>query len=141
MDIWDKKKRSEVMAKVKNKDTKPELYVRKFLFSRGFRYRKNVDKMPGCPDIVLPRYKTVIFINGCFWHGHSVDGRIPLSNMDFWTKKIEKNRERDEKNTEELKKLGWNVIVVWECELSTREKRVMKLKSIERMIRDRLTSM
>jgi len=127
VDKWDKLKRSEVMAKVKGKDTKPEIYVRKYLFSQGFRYRKNVKELPGKPDIVLPKYKTIIFVHGCFWHGHEVDGRIPLSNVEFWTNKINKNKERDKKAQQDLINLGWTVVVIWECELSTIEKRAKNL--------------
>lgn len=117
MDIWDKKKRSAVMAKIKSKDTKPEWLVRRYLYSRGYRYRKNVKGLPGSPDIVLKRYGVVIFVHGCFWHGHHVDGRIPHSNSDYWRKKIERNQERDAKNKEALLKLGWRVITIWECQL------------------------
>lgn len=117
MDIWSKKKRSAVMAKIRSKDTKPEWIVRRYLFSRGYRYRKNVKGLPGTPDIVLRKYGIVIFIHGCFWHGHEVDGHIPHSNKEFWCKKIERNRQRDERNKEELKKLGWRVMTVWECQL------------------------
>ena len=94
MDIWDKKKRSDVMAKIRSKDTKPEWIVRRYLYSRGYRYRKNVKGLPGTPDIVLRKYGIVIFIHGCFWHGHEVDGHIPHSNVDFWRKKIERNKQR-----------------------------------------------
>jgi len=100
MDIWDKKKRSDVMAKIRSKDTKPEWIVRRYLYSRGYRYRKNVKGLPGTPDIVLRKYGIVIFIHGCFWHGHEVDGHIPHSNVDFWRKKIERNKQRDEHNKE-----------------------------------------
>lgn len=128
MDKWSREKRSEVMAKVRGKDTKPELYVRRYLFSKGFRYRKNVKELPGKPDIVLAKYKTIIFVHGCFWHGHDVDGRIPLSNVVFWTNKISKNKERDIKIRNNLQALGWKVIIIWECELSTIDKRENTLK-------------
>lgn len=117
MDIWDKKKRSSVMAKIKGQDTKPEWIVRRYLYSRGYRYRKNVKDLPGTPDIVLRKYGIVIFVHGCFWHGHSIDGRIPLSNIDFWQEKIKKTQLRDEKNKLKLLKLGWAVITIWECQL------------------------
>ena len=117
MDRFSAEDRSKIMSQVKNKNTKPELKIRKFLFSQGYRYRINVKNLPGCPDIVLPKYKTVIFVNGCFWHGHYVDGRIPHSNSDYWRKKIERNQERDAKNKEALLKLGWCVITIWECQL------------------------
>lgn len=104
---------------IRSKNTKPEELVRKYLFSQGFRYRKNVRKLPGCPDIVLPKYKTVIFVNGCFWHGHK-DCKYfvwPKSNTEYWYQKIESNVKRDKKNRELLKKQGWQVLTVWECEL------------------------
>ena len=104
-DIFSQTKRSDIMSKISSKDTKPEILVRKFLFSKGFRYRINVKTLPGKPDIVLPKYKTIIFVNGCFWHGHEIDGHIPHSNIDFWKKKIERNKQRDERNKETLK--GW----------------------------------
>lgn len=117
MDILSKKKRSAVMAKIRSKDTKPEWIVRRYLFSRGYRYRKNVKGLPGTPDIVLHKYGIVIFIHGCFWHGHKKDGHIPYSNSEFWRNKIERNKQRDERNKEELRKMGWAVITVWECQL------------------------
>ena len=116
MDIWDKKKRSAVMAKIKSKDTKPEWIVRRYLFSRGYRYRKNVKGMPGTPDIVMRKYGIVIFIHGCFWHGHT-DGHLPHSNVDFWREKIERNKQRDARNKAELKRMGWRVMTIWECQL------------------------
>ena len=119
MDVHDKKTRSYNMSRIKGKNTKPEEIVRKYLFSKGFRYRKNDKRLPGTPDIVLPKYKTVIFVNGCFWHGHK-DCRyfvIPKTNTDFWLNKIDANIERDKLKQEALKELGWNVIIVWECKL------------------------
>lgn len=107
------------MAAIKGKDTKPEMIVRKYLFSRGLRYRLHVKKLPGSPDIVLPKYKTVIFVDGCFWHGH--EGcrhyRLPKTNTDFWRTKIERNISRDIRTEAELTLLGWSVIRVWECEV------------------------
>lgn len=118
-DVHTPETRSYNMSRIRGKDTKPEIAVRKFLFSQGFRYRKNVRKMPGAPDIVLPKYKTCIFVNGCFWHKH--DGCRyfvwPKSNVEFWRDKIEKNVARDQKNYDLLRTEGWNVIVVWECEI------------------------
>lgn len=111
--------RHRCMAAIKGKDTKPEMIVRKYLFSRGLRFRVQVRKLPGSPDIVLPKYKTVIFVDGCFWHGH--EGckyfRLPKSNVDFWKSKIERNVARDIRNEAELKVLGWRVIRIWECEI------------------------
>lgn len=117
MDIWSKKKRSAVMAKIKSRDTKPEWIVRRYLFSRGYRYRKNVKGLPGTPDIVLRKYGIVIFIHGCFWHGHEVDGTMPKTNREFWKNKIERNKLRDECNKKKLQQMGWSVMTVWECQL------------------------
>ena len=117
-DNHSKESRSMNMARIRSINTKPEEIVRKFLFSRGFRYRKNVKKLPGCPDIVLPKYKTVIFVNGCFWHKHDCKRFVwPSSNADYWKAKINRNVERDLINIASLISLGWKVIVVWECEL------------------------
>ena len=107
------------MSHVRGKDTKPEVMVRKFLFAQGFRYRLYRKDLPGKPDIVLPKYKTVIFINGCFWHGHSgcKYATIPEANHDFWLAKISGNIERDKFNHAKLFELGWKVIEIWQCEL------------------------
>lgn len=107
------------MSRIRCRDTKPEEIVRKYLFSRGFRYRKNDPSLPGKPDIVLPKYKTVIFVNGCFWHGHEGCRYFvwPKNNSDFWKKKIEGNMARDVKNYQLLHNLGWRVLIVWECDL------------------------
>lgn len=130
MDIWNKEKRSAVMAKIHSKDTKPELIVRRYLYHRGYRYRKNVKGLPGTPDIVLRKYGVVIFVHGCFWHGHEVDGHIPHSNSTFWQKKIERNKARDERNKDALRKMGWNVITVWECQLkpAVREQTLLEIE-------------
>ena len=117
MDIWDKKKRSAVMAKIRSKDTKPELIVRRYLWSRGYRYRKNMRGLPGTPDIVLRKYRVVIFVHGCFWHGHEAHKRIPSTRHDYWEKKICRNKERDERDKEALRRMGWSVLTVWECQL------------------------
>lgn len=118
-DLFSKKQRSFIMSKVRSKDTKPEILVRKYLFAYGFRYRKNVKKLPGTPDIVLSKYKTVIFVNGCFWHGHEgcKKAALPTTNMDYWTAKIARNIERDREDKEALEKMGYHVIVIWQCEL------------------------
>ena len=123
-DIKTKESRSYNMSKITGKDTKPEEIVRKYLFSRGFRYRKNDRKLPGTPDLVLPKYRTVIFVNGCFWHGHKGCKYFvwPKSNAEFWRKKIETNIARDRRNEIQLKNMGWNVLVVWECELRSAKK-------------------
>lgn len=106
------------MSHIRSKNSKPEELVRKYLFSKGFRYRKNVKTLPGCPDIVLPRYKTVIFVNGCFWHKHNCPRFVwPSTNEEYWRPKIMGNVERDKRNFAELQQLGWTVLTVWECEL------------------------
>jgi DNA mismatch endonuclease (patch repair protein) len=119
------------MSCIKGKGTKPEEIVRKYLFSQGFRYRKNDKRLPGTPDIVLPKYKTVIFVNGCFWHGHEGCKYFvwPQNNAEFWKNKIESNISRDRKKIKALEEQGWKVIIVWECELkkSFRDKRLQML--------------
>lgn len=130
MDIWSKERRSAVMAKIKSRDTKPEWIVRRYLYSRGYRYRKNVKGLPGTPDIVLRKYGIVIFVHGCFWHGHEVDGHMPRSNSDFWKKKIERNKLRDERNKAVLLKMGWKVMTIWECQLkpAVREQTLLEME-------------
>ena len=137
-DIKTKEARSYNMSCIHGKDTKPEELVRKYLFSKGFRYRKNDRKLPGTPDIVLPKYKTVIFVNGCFWHGHEGCKYFvwPKNNAEFWHNKIESNINRDQRKREQLRKLGWNVIVVWECQLRTENKQVT-LRQLEGALRQR----
>jgi DNA mismatch endonuclease (patch repair protein) len=112
------------MSNIKNKDTKPEVLVRKFLFSKGFRFRVNKKELPGKPDIVLPMYKTAIFINGCFWHGHTncKYSKLPVTNPVFWENKINCNISHDIAVREQLKSLGWNVITIWQCELKPKNK-------------------
>lgn len=121
-DIFDKAKRSEIMSHVKSKNTKPEVALRKALFARGFRYRINDKRLAGKPDIVFPKYRTVIFVNGCFWHGHEgcKHYRIPHSNQAYWENKISKNIERDNIVKNELIRTGWRVIVIWECEITSK---------------------
>jgi DNA mismatch endonuclease (patch repair protein) len=124
MDVFSQLKRSDIMSKVSGKETKPEILVRKYLFSKGFRYRKNVKDLPGKPDIVLSKYKTLIFVHGCFWHGHEncEAAKLPTSNIDYWTKKVSSNITRDNQNIQLLKAEGWNVIVIWECELKVKNR-------------------
>jgi len=119
MDKISSDKRSDNMRKIKSKHTKPELVVRKMLYSDGFRYRINVKNLPGTPDIVFIKKKIAIFINGCFWHCHDncPKFRYPKSNLDYWIKKLDYNVERDKLAYEKLKNMGWKVIVIWECEL------------------------
>lgn len=117
-DNHSKEVRSMNMSHIRSKNSKPEEIVRKYLFSKGFRYRKNVKTLPGCPDIVLPKYKTVIFVNGCFWHKHDCPRFVwPSTNEEYWRPKIMVNVERDKRNLAELQQLGWTVLTVWECEL------------------------
>lgn len=130
-DIFSSQKRSDIMSKISGKNTKPEILVRKFLFSKGFRYRINVKTLLGKPDIVLPKYKIVIFINGCFWHGHNCKkGKLPSSNIDFWKEKISNNKSRDDKNSDLLVKLGWKVIIIWQCEVSKIDNRIKILNKL-----------
>ena len=114
------------MSRIRSKNTKPEMIVRRGLWKRGFRYRLNHKRLPGHPDLVLRKYRTCIFINGCFWHGHHVDSntmassvccKIPTTNHDFWVAKIRRNKERDKEEQRKLAEMGWHCICVWECEL------------------------
>lgn len=122
-DVHEPKTRSYNMSQIQAKDTKPEMIVRKYLYSKGFRYRLHVKDLPGKPDLVLPKYKTVIFVHGCFWHAH--DGckyfKIPKTRTEWWKGKLYGNKERDVKHIEELKGIGWKVIVVWGCELKPKK--------------------
>ena len=110
------------MSKIHSASTKPEIKVRKALFGKGYRFRVNVKTLPGTPDIVLPKYRTVIFVNGCFWHGH--DGckhyTVPETNVEFWVEKVRKNKERDAVNVQRLESLSWSVVTIWECELKSK---------------------
>lgn len=118
-DVHDAKTRSYNMSKIRNKDTKPEIIVRKFLFSKGFRYRIHDKKLPGKPDIVLPKYRTVIFVHGCFWHGHEECKYyiVPKTRTDWWLNKINGNRAKDVLNFNQLEEKGWKIITIFECEL------------------------
>ncbi len=135
-DIMTPEQRSRCMAAVKGKDTKPEMIVRRYLFSRGLRYRVNNSKLPGSPDIVLRKYKTVVFVDGCFWHGHENCKyfRLPKSNSDFWRHKIVMNIARDYANTVDLRLAGWRVIRVWECDIKTKARREATLRNLYAMI-------
>lgn len=131
MDVHDKKTRSYNMSCIKGKNTKPEEIVRKYLFSQGFRYRKNDKKLPGKPDIVLPKYKTVIFVNGCFWHKHEGCKYfvVPKTRTEFWLNKVNRNQERDIEVHQKLASMGWYSITIWECELKS-NKREKTLESL-----------
>ena len=129
MDTVTKAKRSEVMSKIRAKNTKPEIIVRKILHKLGYRFSLHRRDLPGKPDIVLARRGTVVFVHGCFWHGHKGCARHPKSNLEYWTPKIERNAERDKIQKKMLKKLGWKVLTIWECELknvSKLEKKIQK---------------
>lgn len=123
-DVHSKEIRSFNMSRIKGKDTKPEMLVRKFLFSQGFRYRLHDKKLPGKPDIVLPKYKTVLFIHGCFWHGHEGCRYyvIPKTKTEWWLNKINTNKMNDEKAVGKLSANGWNVMTIWECDLKNDKK-------------------
>ncbi len=123
--------RHKNMAAIKSKDTKPELIVRRYLWANGYRYRKTTKLLPGKPDIVLLKYRTCIFINGCFWHGHDNCKfyRLPKTNTEFWNNKITRNRERDAQVIEKLNSMGWNCLVVWECQLK-QDKREATLREL-----------
>lgn len=130
-DVHSSATRSYNMSRIRGKDTKPEELVRKYLFSKGLRYRKNVSSLPGKPDIVFPKYRTCIFVNGCFWHKHEGCKYFvwPKNNAEFWKAKINGNVARDRRQQQELITMGWNVLVIWECELkaNVRDETLTKL--------------
>ena len=132
-DVHNKATRSYNMSRVKGKDTRPELLVRRFLFAHGFRYRINVTSLPGKPDIVLPRYKKVIFINGCFWHGHRGCRYfvLPKTRTEWWLQKIKATAERDRQAAIQLQVAGWKVITIWECELKPLNREIYLNKLIQ----------
>lgn len=128
MDRLSPKKRSALMSRVRTKDTEPELVVRSALHSLGYRYRLHRKDLPGSPDLVFPSRHKAIFVHGCFWHGHDCSrGKLPQTNAEFWKIKIDKNKARDERVAQTLKLLGWEVLIVWECEIHTDEKFVRNL--------------
>lgn len=122
--------RKRTMSRVKQQDTKPEKIVRSLLHRLGFRFRKNVPSLIGKPDIVLPKYKTIIFVHGCFWHQHAGcrKSRRPTTNIEFWDEKLDKNIKRDIQTEAELKKLGWKILTVWDCEIKGKEILIEKLE-------------
>lgn len=129
-DMFDTEKRSEIMSKIHSKNTTPEIRVRKLLHAMGFRFRLNRNDLPGKPDIVLPKYKAVIFVNGCFWHGCSTCKHAqirPKTNSGYWNKKLDRTIQRDKKNIQELKFLKWKPLIIWECE--TKKKNLLELRN------------
>ena len=136
-DVLTREQRHLNMSHIRGKDTRPEETVRKYLFSKGYRYRKNDSRYLGKPDIVLPKYRTVIFVNGCFWHRHPGCryATTPTTNREFWQKKFDQNIARDRQVQEQLRADGWNVVVVWECEISKKTDCVDRLKRLEQEIR------
>lgn len=142
VDRFSRETRSQVMSRIRGKDTKPEILVRSYLFSRGLRFRKNDRRYPGSPDIVLPKYRTVVFVQGCFWHLHEGCryAVMPKSNVDYWKKKLYGNRQRDERNRKELEEMGWNVITVWECQLKG-DKRERTLEDLYSLITSRTANL
>src|SRR5882757_8026423 len=132
-DVHSKKVRSYNMSRIKGKDTKPEMLVRKFLFANGFRYKLHDKKLPGKPDIVLPKYKTIILVHGCFWHGHSNCKyfSIPKTRTDWWLKKINQNKRKDIENLLHLRRKHWRVLTIFECRLKSKtiEKTLKSLKT------------
>lgn len=131
MDVFSKTKRSQIMSRIGGKNTKPEIAVRSLLHKLGYRFRLHRNDLPGRPDIILPKYKKVIFVHGCFWHGHTDCSRSkrPTTNMEFWREKLDKNIERDKATVKDLKQLGWGVLTVWTCEVKETKKLKNKLLS------------
>jgi DNA mismatch endonuclease (patch repair protein) len=135
VDIYSNNKRSIIMSKISGKDTKPEIIVRRYLFLNGFRYRKNDNRYLGKPDIVLPKYKTIIFIHGCFWHKHNCKaGSFPKTRKEFWKKKIIQNKQRDKKNKRKLMAAGWKIITIWNCEINSKKRSEKRLNNLLKQI-------
>ena len=126
------------MSKIRSKNTKPEIALRKALFAKGYRFRIDYKKLPGKPDIVFPKYKTAIFVHGCFWHGHGscIDSHIPKTNSTYWLEKIEYNQARDRNNVLQILSLGWKVLTVWDCEIQKRNKLEVLIDKIEVLLYD-----
>jgi DNA mismatch endonuclease (patch repair protein) len=137
VDRVSKEKRSEIMRAVKNKDTTPEMTVRRLIFSMGYRYRLHPRELPGRPDMVFPKYRLALFVHGCFWHRHEGCPKTstPKTDVKTWKAKFKRNVERDQSNLTELKELGWRTAVIWECETKTEQVLKAKLRSIFRATR------
>ena len=131
MDVFTREKRSQIMSRVSSGNTKPEIAVRSLLHDLGYRFRLHRKDLPGKPDITLPKHKKIIFVHGCFWHGHTGCSRSkrPLTNKEFWREKLDKNIERDKETVDALRELGWNVLIVWSCEVKDNDKLKTKLLS------------
>jgi DNA mismatch endonuclease (patch repair protein) len=131
-DIYSKQKRSQIMSKISGKNTKPEIIIRKISHSLGYRFRLHKKDLPGKPDIVFPKYKKLIFVNGCFWHGHKncKRSKLPTTNKKFWKEKIEGNKKKDQSNYYHIKKLGWDYLIIWQCviKISNRNKLEKKIQ-------------
>ena len=132
-DIFKKGKRSQIMSHISGKNTKPEIIIRKIVHSLGFRFRLHKEELPGKPDLVFPKYKKVIFVNGCFWHGHKncLRSKLPSTNKKFWEEKIEGNKRNDKSNKIKLKKLGWDYLVIWQCEIKKKSAEKLKNKILK----------
>lgn len=141
-DVFSPEKRSQVMQKVRSKDTKPEMVIRRGIHSLGYRFRLHDKNLPGKPDIVLAKYRAVIQVMGCFWHGHDCnDGHIPKSRQDYWIPKLEANKKRDLNNNRLLESMGWKVIVVWECSCLKKKDLENELKRIDTELNKRKTEL
>jgi DNA mismatch endonuclease (patch repair protein) len=137
-DHVDSKKRSEIMSLIRSRDTMPEVLVRSLIHGMGFRFRLHVDTLPGTPDIVLPRLRKIVFVNGCLWHGHARCSRakLPNSNREFWLAKVKKNKKRDRQSISGLQQLGWNVMVVWACCLRSKIGQIAVETTLRRFLSD-----
>jgi DNA mismatch endonuclease, patch repair protein len=140
VDNVSRRRRSEIMARVRGKDTAPEMLVRRLVYSMGYRYRLHDRSLPGTPDLVFRKFRKLIFVHGCFWHGHECPrGSLPSTNIDFWHNKISKNRQRDESSQKQLRKLGWKVLTVWECKMKNKsrlKKRLSQFLEESRAVRN-----
>lgn len=136
MDVFSKKKRSDVMRRIRSKNTKPEIRIRRGLHRLGYRFRLHSTSLPGKPDIVLPKFRTAIQVRGCFWHAHTCnDGHTPKSSRLYWIRKLKSNVTRDLKNDRMLRRLGWNVLIVWECQCDSDPKAIRCVARISRILK------